>query len=211
MKPYSDYPVHRARQIACDLIALALIVMWVRIGQWIHGQIIQQQEWGLRMEEAGTGFRTTMTDVGETLGDVPFIGDTVRGPFDVASNAGAELEAAGQYQQEAVGNLAMIAGLMVALGPILAVLALWLIPRLRFAVRAHHVQSLARSDAGLDLFALRALTRLNPTLLLKTHPDPAGAWRSQEPGAIAELAHLELKASGVRLQGEHAQGGALDR
>ena len=200
MKPYSDYAPQLTRQVICDVIGITLILIWIRVGRWVHAQIDEQRQWGERMEDAGAGFRITMTDVGETLGNVPLIGDSVRGPFDVASNAGAELEAAGQYQQDTVGDLALIAGLGVALLPILSILALWLVPRLRFARRAHRARVLANTGAGLDLFAFRALVNLSPSALLKAHQDPVAAWRAQDPEALTALARLELVASGVKLR-----------
>ena len=200
MKPYSDYGPRLTRQILCDLTAVLVIAGWVRLGNWVYTQVEKLTEFGVRMEESGAGFRETMTDVADTMEGVPFIGAGIRAPFDAASRAGAELEAAGQAQQEAFTTLALALGVGVAALPIAAVLVVWLVPRLRFAIRAHATQRLARSGAGVDLFALRALLKQRPAALLAAHPDPAQAWRRRDPEGLAALAGLELKANGVRLR-----------
>jgi hypothetical protein len=198
MKPYSDYLPHRLRQIACDLSALGLIALWVWVGRWVYEQVVTLTEWGVRMEDSGAGFRRTMDDAGDSLGSVPLIGDGIRAPFDAASSAGADLEAAGQAQQEAFTALATGLGIAVAAGPILGILALWLVPRVIASIRAASARKWVATGAGMDLFAARALLRQRPRRLLKAHPDPAGGWRRQEPEAIAVLAALELKSLGVR-------------
>jgi len=198
MKPYSDYLPHRMRQIACDLTAVALIALWVWVGRWVYNQVVTLTEWGERMEDSGAGFRRTMDDAGDSLGSVPLIGDGIRAPFDAASSAGAELEAAGQAQQEAFTALATGLGIAVAAGPIAGVLLLWLVPRLIVSVRAASAKKWLATGAGMDLFAARALLHQRPRRLLKAHPDPAGAWRRDDPEAIAALATLELRSLGVR-------------
>lgn len=198
MKPYSDYIPHRLRQILCDLSAIGLIAMWVWVGRWVYDQVVTLTEWGVRMENSGAGFRRTMDDAGDSLGSVPLIGDGIRAPFDAASSAGADLEAAGQAQQEAFTTLATGLGVAVAAGPITAILLLWLVPRIIASVRAASAQRTAKADGGLELFAVRALLRQRPRALLRAHPDPAGGWRDGDPEAIAALARLELRSLGVR-------------
>ncbi|PKQ26189.1 MAG: hypothetical protein CVT64_06930 [Actinobacteria bacterium HGW-Actinobacteria-4] len=199
MKPYSDYMPRRIRQILCDVTAVLLIYMWVRIGNWVYTQVEKFTVFGERMEESGAGFRRTMTDLGNDFGSVPFIGDGIRTPFDAASRAGAELEAAGQAQQQAFTDLAIGLGIAVSAGPILTILVLWLVPRIRFAIRAHKAQALANRGAGVDLFALRALLNQKPEVLMRALPNPADAWRSQDRTALLVLADLELRSTGVRL------------
>jgi hypothetical protein len=151
------------------------------------------------MERAGAGFRETMTDVGDNLGGVPLIGSGIRGPFDSASDAGATLEAAGASQQVAVQNLATGLGLGIAVLPVLAILVVWLVPRIRFARRASNARRLVSAGAGIDLLALRALSRQRLTTLTAIDADPMAAWRRGDASVMRSLAALELKSSGVRL------------
>ena len=94
------------------------------------------------------GFRETMTEVGDTLGGIPLIGSGIRMPFTAASDAGSALEDAGQSQQELIQQLALTLGVGVALLPILMILALWLVPRIRFARRAGRAKEQLRAGVG---------------------------------------------------------------
>ena len=199
MKFYSDFAAHRSRQIVVDLVALAFIAAWIWLGFAVHSLVIGLTDFGKQMEQAGAGFRETMTDVGDNLGGVPLIGSGIRGPFDSASSAGATLEAAGASQQVAVQNLATGLGLAIAVLPVLAILVVWLLPRLRFARRAGHAKKLVAAGAGIDLLALRALANQRLPVLAALGSDPMEAWRRGDQAAMRSLAALELKSSGVRL------------
>ena len=199
MKPYSDFAAHRTRQITVDVLALAAIAAWIWLGAFVYSLVIGLTEFGVQMEQAGAGFRSTMTDVGDDLGGVPLIGSGIRGPFDSASSAGATLESAGQSQQTAVANLATGLGWGIALVPVLMILVIWLVPRIRFMRRAGQARTLARSGVALDLLALRALSNQRLPELAAVDSDPAAAWRRGDAAVLRALAALELKSAGVRL------------
>ena len=199
MKFYSDFAAHRSRQITVDVLAVAFMAAWIWLGVFVHSLVIGLTDFGVQMQQAGAGFRETMTDVGDDLGSVPLIGGGIRGPFDSASDAGATLEAAGASQQVAVQNLATGLGLAIAVLPVLTILALWLVPRIRFARRASTAKRLVSAGAGVDLLALRALTTQRLTTLSAIDADPMAAWRRGDTTVMRSLAALELKSSGVRL------------
>lgn len=199
MKIYSDFAARRTRQIIADLAALVAIALWIWFGYTVFTLVNGLAEWGRQMQEAGSGFEGAMTDVGNTLGGIPLIGPGIRVPFDGASQAGASLEAAGVAQQEAVLQLALTLGIGIPLLPILTILAIWLIPRIRFIGRAGRAKEVVKADAGMDLLALRALTTQKLSAISKIDPDAIGAWRRGEPDIVRRLAQLELRASGVRL------------
>jgi Na+(H+)/acetate symporter ActP len=200
MRLYSDFADHRARQITADVIALTLIALWIWLGVTVFTLIESLADFGVQMEQAGAGFRETMTEVGENLGGVPVIGGGIRVPFDGASQAGGALEAAGQSQQDAVLQLAVVLGVGIAALPILMILALWLIPRVRFVRKSSRARQLVASGAGIDLLALRALANQKLATLARVDPDAMAAWRRGDDRVLRELASLELKSSGVRLQ-----------
>lgn len=199
MKIYSDFAARRTSQIIADLAALVAIALWIWFGYTVFTLVNGLAEWGRQMQEAGSGFEGAMTDVGNTLGGIPLIGPGIRVPFDGASQAGASLEAAGVAQQEAVLQLALTLGIGIPLLPILTILAIWLIPRIRFIGRAGRAKEVVKADAGMDLLALRALTTQKLSAISKIDPDALGAWRRGEPDVVRRLAQLELRASGVRL------------
>lgn len=200
MKIYSDFAGRRTRQIIADVLALGAIALWVWFGYTVFTLVNNLAAFGVQMEDAGAGFRETMTEVGETLGGVPLIGPGIRLPFDGASAAGGTLEAAGQAQQDAVLQLATTLGIGTAALPVLTILIVWLVPRILFISRAGRVTQIAAADTGLDLLALRALTSQKLSAIASIDSDALGAWRRGEPEVVRRLAQLELKASGVRLK-----------
>lgn len=199
MKVYSDFTARRTSQIVADSIAIVGIVVASWIGVTVFQLIKTFSRLGSDIENAGAGFRETMVQVGETLGGVPLIGGGIRVPFDEASGAGGALESAGQSAQVAVHQLAVGAGLTVALVPILLILAVWLVPRIRFIRRASAAQRLVKAGAPRELLALRALTNRPVVDLQALDNDVVGSWRRGDARIIRELAALELKADGVRL------------
>lgn len=200
MTLYSDFGPRRTRQIIGDILALTLIGAWVWLGVTVYTLVAHLAEFGEQMEEAGAGFKQTLTEAGDTLGRIPLIGGGIRVPFDDASAAGGALEAAGQSQQLAVGQLAMGLGIGIAALPILTILLLWLAPRIRFVRRAGQARAALRSGAGIDLLALRALATQGLSTLSEVDADAMGAWRRGDEGVIRALAQLELRSSGVRLR-----------
>ena len=199
MKLYSDFPARRTRQILGDLFAAVLIAVWVSIGVFVYNLIMGLASFGVQMEDAGSQFRETMTEVSATLGDVPLIGSGIRAPFDGASDAGAALETAGVEQQQLVQSIATWLGIGVAVVPILTILVLWLVPRIRFALKASATAAQVKAGASLDLLALRALSSQKLSTVLRVDSDPLAAWRRGDPAVVRALAQLELEASGVRL------------
>jgi len=200
MTLYSDFGPRRTRQIIGDVLALAAIAAWVWLGITVYQLVENLATFGVQMEEAGAGFKETMTEVGETLGGIPLIGGGIRAPFDGASGAGGALETAGQSQQVAVNQLATGLGIGIAALPIIMILVLWLIPRIRFAQKAGRARAIVSTGTGIDLLALRALATQRISALSAVDPDPMAAWRRGDERVMRALAQLELKSSGVRLQ-----------
>jgi hypothetical protein len=200
MKLYSDFAGRRTRQIIYDVMAVLAISSWVWLGVTLYTLVMNLSAFGVQMEDAGSGFKKTMSDISDNLSGVPLIGGGIKAPFDAASDAGGALEAAGQAQQVAVHNLALGLGIGIAVLPILTILIFWLVPRVRFARRAGIAKALLKSDTSVDLLALRALSTQKLGALAAIDPDPAGAWRRGDQGILRSLANLELRASGVRLR-----------
>ncbi|MEP6479916.1 MAG: hypothetical protein ABJB03_11025 [Rhodoglobus sp.] len=200
MKLYSDFAARRTRQISTDILALVAIGAWVWLGITIYTLVENLAAFGVQMEQAGAGFKETMTEVGQTLGGVPVIGGGIRVPFDGASSAGQALEDAGQSQQDAVHTLALGLGIGIAVLPVIMILLLWLIPRIRFIRKAGRAKAIVNTGAGIDLLALRALATQKISALSKVDPDAMAAWRRGDEPVMKALAQLELRSSGVRLR-----------
>jgi hypothetical protein len=199
MRPYADVASRRMLQIIADVVALLAIIVFVRVGMAVHDMIASFAVWGERIESAGERLSNSLTNIGETLGNIPLIGGLIGDPFSNASKAAAEWQEVGQDIQDRIGALAVSMGIMTALVPILFVLLIWLVPRLRFAVRAARVRTVAMSPAGRDLLALRALASAPVQDLQAISPDVAAAWRANDDATITALAALTLNRAGVKM------------
>jgi len=197
MKLYADLPGRKSRQIAWDTVGLLLIVFWIWLGATVYHGVNELAAVGQQMESVGSSMSQSLTDIGDRLGSVPLIGDGIRAPFDSASDGALEIEQAGKDQQELVNNLAWITAIGLIIAPIVATLALWLVPRGIFVMRATRVSKLAATAGGDDLLALRALARRSLTELSSVGPEVAQRWRRGDAEVIASLAALEKRAAGL--------------
>lgn len=198
---YAQTPTRRARQMASDLTAVGWVVLWVIIALWVRGRLLRLAAPGRSLESAGTGFAGSLDQAGDHVGDVPIAGGALSAPFRAAADAGRTLAQAGAAQQSAVAHLALWFPLLLAALPILCVLARWLSVRARWIVEVNAAARLTTDDAGVDLLALRALTRQPITVLRRLGPDPAAAWRGGDPRMLDALAQLELEELGIRYHG----------
>ena len=189
MKLYADVPRRRTAQIVADLAMLAWVAGCVLLGRALHDAISALAAPGRRLESTGISFAHAMTEAGAAASDLPLVGDDLAGPFRSAASAGDGLSAVGTGLADGVNDLATIASWATAAIPLL---------RLRFARRATATQRLLGTDGDKDLLALRALSRQPLHRLTTISPDPVGAWRSGDEAAIAGLAALELRSSGLR-------------
>jgi hypothetical protein len=203
MKLYADRPVRATNQVLGDLLVLGWIALWVWAGFRLHDLVEGLAAPGEQAENAGRTLQQSLGDAASNVGDVPFAGDALRAPFDEGSGAGRDLAEAAQSYQDAVAKLAVLAGLLIAVAPIVIVLALWLPRRLSWVASASAAQGLLRSggDVAEDLFALRALAARPLPELARTSRrtgDLMEGWRQRDPDVVATLARLELDDLGLR-------------
>ena len=200
MQIYSSYPLQRTRQIISDVIAVAVVIVAVLLGRAAAGAVGALAELGRGMEEAGSGFRSTMDDAANRMGGVPLIGDQASAPFREAAEAGGFLVSAGQDQQSSVALAAAIIGWVVALLPLIILARVWFVRRVRFARRASRLRRLRDMPGGRELLALRALNAAKPDELFAVSKDPVGAWRRGDPGTVSALSRLALYRAGVKAE-----------
>ena len=199
MQLYADQPARRTRQILGDVLVVLWVIAWVAVGLAVHDAVAQLAAPGRTLEDAGTTLSQGLGDAGSGLAGIPLLGEELGAPFDAAGDAADGLARAGADLQRGVATAALLAGTAVAAWPILTVVALWLWRRIRFARRAATARALLAGGAGVDLFALRALTRLPLHALTAVSADPAGDWRRGDPAVVHRLAGLALSEAGVRL------------
>lgn len=199
MTLYSDYPAARTRQIVADVVGVVAVIIVIAIASAVTAAIRTLGSFGRDLEAAGLDFQEGLSGAADALGDVPLIGDGIRGPFDAAAGAGAAVAEAGRGQQQFVEFVAVSTGLTVALIPLLLLTLLWVLPRVRFARRSSALRRMLASGMTADTLAARAVARAPLAQLVAVHPDPAAAWRSHDPKALRALAAIELRRAGIRL------------
>jgi len=197
MQIYSASSAVRARQVVGDVVAVALVVVFVALGLAVAAFVGGLAELGRQIEEAGAGFQGTMDDASRVLGGIPLLGGPASAPFDGASGAGQALVDAGRRQQDDVGRAAVVAGLLVGGLPSVVVLWVWLRGRVAFVRRASSVRGLLALPGGDDLLALRALAGHDARAALAVSPDAVAAWRVGDPEVVRRLADVALRESGV--------------
>ena len=198
MKLYADLTGRRTLQILSDVGVLAWVALWAWVGRAVHDATTRLAAPGYTLQGAGSGFRDQMARAGQSVSDVPLVGDSLAEPFQRAGSAGTSIEQAGKDLVSAVDSLALLLGWVPALVPIVLVVFVWAVLRGRFIRRATAAQRFIDEAADLDLFALRAMARQPMSRLARVCDDPAGAWRRSDPEMIRALAVLELRDSGLR-------------
>ena len=198
MKLYADLTGRRTLQILSDVGVLAWVALWAWVGRAVHDATTRLAAPGYTLQGAGSGFRDQMARAGQSVSDVPLVGDSLAEPFQRAGGAGTSIEQAGKDLVSAVDSLALLLGWVTALVPIVLVVFVWAVLRGRFIRRATAAQRFIDEAADLDLFALRAMARQPMSRLARVCDDPAGAWRRSDPEMIRALAVLELRDSGLR-------------
>jgi hypothetical protein len=198
LRPYSVNPPRLALQVVVDVLVLVWVYLWVRVGVAVHDAVVSASSVGYRIENSAGGVAGSLDQAGRSVGNTPFVGDSLSGPLRSAAEQIAGVAGSGRDLGDRLTNAATPAGWLVALAPVLVVLAFWLPARWRFARRAGSTAELAQSPAGEELLALRALVNRPLHELQGVTHDPLVAFRSGDPDAVRALARLELTDAGVR-------------
>jgi hypothetical protein len=198
--PYSTKPLRLLGQLMSDITVSLWTTVWVFVGLAVHSAISTIALAGRQVETGSKGVAGNLASAGHGAQHIPLVGDAVSKPLTEASQAALDIAGAGHDLDTTASWLAVVLALAVAATPILAVTGPWLFLRVRFFRRKLAVTALARSAAGQQLLALRALANRSPAKLAKVSDDPIGAWRREDPVTIRGLAALELKAAGIRVR-----------
>ncbi|HEX3005587.1 MAG TPA: hypothetical protein VHO27_15330 [Angustibacter sp.] len=198
MRLYSALPLRAAGQAVGDVVLVVWISLAVRAGLAVHEAVQRLAEPGRRLEEAGRTLGSGLGTAAARASDLPLVGDQLSAPLRDASGATVSLVRAGQDQQDAVAELALVLAVVIAVVPALLAVAAWVPRRVRFVRRALAAQRFVDADADLDLFAVRAMAHQPLHVLARVSDDPAGAWRAGDQAVIRELASLDLRSAGLK-------------
>jgi hypothetical protein len=195
VKLYAETAGLRARQLVGDLAVLAWTAAWVAAGLALYRLVEKLAVPGARVEQAGTSFAGDVAEIQQKVGRLPVVGGQLQDPFGRLAGVGRTLAEAGVTQQEAVGQLALWLGVVVAAVPVIALLLVWLPRRVTWMREAGAASRLRLGGADLELFAIRAVANRPLRELHRVSTDPAGDLRA---GEFQALADLELRALGLR-------------
>lgn len=195
--PYATTPARLLAQLLSDFVVGIWIAIWVVVGMAVHTAVATMADFGSDVESGATGIADNLDSAGENASQVPLIGDALSSPLTAAGGFARDIAGAGAQLNSTATWLAWLLALAVAAPPIMAIAGPWLVLRLRFFRRKWVALTLARTPAGQQLLALRALANRPLAKLIAVNSDPVGAWRSQDAGTISGLASLELRAAGV--------------
>ncbi|MCT7370324.1 hypothetical protein [Mycolicibacterium llatzerense] len=196
--PYARTPGRLLAQLTSDVVALVWFVIWISVGVAVHSAIATIADVGRQVHDGAGGVADSLASAGHNADGIPLIGKAFGGPLRSAGSAAVDIAGAGDSLNSTASWLAWVLALAVALPPILAVAMPWLVLRIRFLRRKWTAVTLASTDAGEQLLALRALANRPLAKLTEVSDDPVTAWRTHDTIAIRKLAALELRSAGLR-------------
>ncbi|OBK74500.1 hypothetical protein [Mycobacterium sp. 1274761.0] len=195
--PYATTPARLLGQLVSDIVIALWTAIWVVVGAAVHSAVAAIADFGSDVENGANGIAGNLDHAGDNAGKVPLIGDALSSPLTAAGGFAHDIAGAGHQLNTTATWLAWLLALAVAAPPILAIAMPWLVLRWRFFRRKWVALTLARTPAGEQLLALRALANRPLAKLAAINADPVGAWRREDAAAISGLAALELRAAGV--------------
>lgn len=195
MRFYAETARLRTRQAVLDAATVVWTVLWVRLGFALFDAIDRLRAAGDSAESAGAGLASRMGAIARTIGGVPLVGGTLERPFSDAADASRALQQAGATASSSVHTVALWSGVLLALVPIVWLLARYLPGRIRWIREATAAARLTIDAADLRLFAIRSIANQPLYALQRACADPSAALAA---GDYAPLAALELERLGLR-------------
>jgi hypothetical protein len=211
MKLYADRPVRLLNQLLGDVLVVLAVYWFVRLGVGAREKVAALAGPGRDAERAARDMDGTMRGAAGDVSDAPLVGGAISKPFKALAASSRDLAATAQDYQDTVADIATVTGLVVALVPIVLLLALWLPRRIAWVVEASAATRLMRSgSASAELLAVRALARQPLRRLAGLGPDVVHGWRAGDPEAMDTLAALELDELGLRRRARTDRAGSTD-
>ena len=131
MRFYSDIPARRTAAIFSDLLVLFLLMLFAWLGLKVHDAVAEIASVPRGVSDAGGAIRGGFESAGDSVGDVPVVGEPLGGALeDAGRGAGGEIEETGRQGEEDVNDLADVLGVLFFLLPSAAVLSRYLPSRI---------------------------------------------------------------------------------
>ena len=178
-----------------DIVLLAWLLLWCAVGYTL-GRTVNELS---RLSDGVIGAGEGVSDAAgalDGLADLPLIGGGIQDIAERIDAIGRGTVQKGEASKDTIFNVSLLIGLVVALGPTLPLIVIWLVIRGPLARERRAIgRALDANDDGLEGYlALRAATRFPYARIAPVTTDPWGDLRS---GRHAALASMELARLGL--------------
>ena len=178
-----------------DVILVLWLLLWCAIGYTLGRTVNELSGLSDGVIGAGEGVSDAAGALGD-FADVPLIGGGIDAIAERIDAIGQGTVQKGEASKDAIFNVSLLIGLVVALGPTVPLLAVWLVIRAPLARERRRIgRALDAGDPGLDGYlALRAATRFPYSRIAGVTSDP---WGDLQAGRHTALASMELTRLGL--------------
>lgn len=178
-----------------DVMLVLWLLLWSAIGYTLGRTVNELSGLSDGVIGAGEGVSDAAGALGD-FADVPLIGGGIDAIADRIDAIGQGTVQKGEASKDAIFNVSLLIGLVVALGPTVPLLAVWLVIRAPLARERRRIgRALDARDPGLDGYlALRAATRFPYSRIAGVTTDP---WGDLQAGRHTALASMELTRLGL--------------
>ena len=178
-----------------DVILVLWLLVWCAIGYTLGRTVNELSGLSDGVIGAGEGVSDAAGALGD-FADVPLIGGGIDAIADRIDAIGQGTVQKGEASKETIFNVSLLIGLVIALGPTVPLLAVWLVIRAPLARERRRIgKALDADDPGLDGYlALRAATRFPYSRIAGITTDP---WGDLQAGRHSALASMELTRLGL--------------
>jgi hypothetical protein len=182
-----------ALQLALDAALALWTVTWV----WMGFAVAHEVRGIADLSDTVGSVGRAVVSVGDTLRDLPIVGDQLTEPADRLDEAGRDAVASAQSARTSARRVGTLLGVSIALIPTLPLIALYVPGRVAGSQERRSLRralARGRSEALDELLARRAIVHLPHERLRRVSSDPLEDLRA---GRYSGLADAELEWFGI--------------
>lgn len=178
-----------------DVIVLLWLLIWCGLGYALGHTVNELSGLSDGVIGAGEGISDAAGALGD-FGNVPIVGSGIADVAESIDSIGRATVQEGEASKDAIFDVSLLIGLVVALGPTIPLVVVWLVIRAPLQRERRRVsEALQAADPGLVAYlALRAATRFPYARISTVTSDP---WADLQAGRHEALASLELGRLGL--------------
>ncbi|MGZ8631764.1 MAG: hypothetical protein ACXWZF_12490 [Actinomycetota bacterium] len=178
-----------------DVVLVLWLLLWCVVGYALGRTVNELSGLSDGVIGAGEGVSNAAGAL-EGIADVPLIGGGIQAIADQIDSIGRGTVDKGEASKDAIFNVSLLIGLVVALGPTVPLIAVWLVIRTPLARERRRIgKALDVGDPGIEGYlAMRAATRFSYARLSAVTTDP---WGDLHAGRHELLASMELGRLGL--------------